>query len=177
MANFDPNQWYHIYYNQNKNTSMIGTQLFNRTTQAGATFFKIFNETQPAFQWQFYPLDNDFYALRTKASGADGFLGTKFSENEDTPGKTVPYMVRSNVSDDSAYWKIGPWKDGTFFLFNKANKTSYHLTRKGDSLAAMTSNISDSDPLPGQHFSFEKISAINDEQYSTVSVSLFQTLL
>ncbi|KAJ4356495.1 uncharacterized protein N0V89_004529 [Didymosphaeria variabile] len=171
MANFDPNQWYHIYYNQNKNTSLTGSQLYNQTTQSGTAYFRTYEEKNPAHQWQFFPLNNNgFYALRSKASGAEGFLGTKYSELEETPGKTVPYVVRGNISDDSAFWNVGTWKDGTFFLSNKANKTAYHLTRKKDSLGAMTSNISADDPLPGQHFSFQPLSAINDNAFSTVSL-------
>ena len=100
-------------------------------------------------------------------------MGTSYSEQEDTPGKIVPWMIRGNVSDDSVYWQVGTWKDGTFFLSNKANTTDYHLTRKPNSLTAMTSNISESDDLPGQHFSLQAISAIDDEKFSTVAVSVW----
>lgn len=171
MANFDTNQWYHIYYNQNKDTALMGSVLFNRTAQSGTTFFQTYDSSSPAHHWQFYLLstDPDFYALRTKDSGHEGFLATKYSANEETAGQTVPRMIRGNVSDDSVYWRVSPKGDGTFFLSNKANKTDWHLTRKQNSLGAMTSNITGDKPY--QRFSFETISAINDQQYSTVEVS------
>jgi hypothetical protein len=172
MANFDRNQWYHIYFDKNVTKALKGTQLFKAATQSGSAFFHGFDKTDPAYQWQFYPVDDSkFYLLRTKASGADGFLGTMFSPDEETPGHTVPRMIRGNVSDDSIYWKVGTFPDGTFFLSNKANKTTYHLTRKANNLAAMTSNTSASLALPGQHLSFDTISAIDNEKFSTVSVS------
>lgn len=108
--------------------------------------------------------------MRTKASGEEGFLGTMISDTEETQGNIVPRMIRANVSDDSIYWNISNWRDGTFYLANKANTTDWHLTRKGNSLAAMTSNITGDQP--GQHFLFERISAINDKRFSTVAVGL-----
>ncbi|KAF2449012.1 hypothetical protein P171DRAFT_222790 [Karstenula rhodostoma CBS 690.94] len=171
MANFDRNQWYHIYYNKNNETAFMGGELHNRTAQAGTTFFQTFDPKEPAHHWQFYRVeDSKFYLLRTMASGAEGFLGTRYSETEDTPGKTVPYMIRGNVSDDSIYWNVGTFPDGTFFLSNKANKTTYHLTRKANALGAMTSKTDASLDLPGQHFSFDTMSAIDDENFSTVSL-------
>jgi hypothetical protein len=173
MAKFDRNQWYHIYFDGKTTQALMGSQLYNQTTQSGTVFFQTFKKKEPAHQWQFYPVeDSKYYLLRTKASGKDGFLGTKFSPNEETPGHTVPRMIRGNVSDDSIYWNVGTFPDGTFFLSNKLNKTTYHLTRKGNSLAAMTSNTSASLDLPGQHFSFDAISAIDNQRFSTVSVSL-----
>ncbi|KAL5443591.1 hypothetical protein PMIN07_001150 [Paraphaeosphaeria minitans] len=148
----------------------MGSQLYNRTTQSGTTFFQNFDQKEPAHQWQFYPVeDSKFYLLRTKASGVDGFLGTKFAPNSDTPGKTVPRMIRADVSDDSIYWNVGTFPDGTFFLSNKANKTTYQLTRNDDNpLVSMTSKTDASLNLPGQHLSFDTISAIENEKFSTV---------
>lgn len=179
MANFDSNQWYHIYYNNTKTNALKGSQLFNATTQSGSTYFDSYDPKDASFQWQFYPVNNTkFYLLRTKASGADGFLGTKFAPNSDTPGHTVPRMIRGNVSDDSSLWNIGTFPDGTFFLSNKANKTTYHLTRnEKNSLASMTSKTDASLQLPGQHLSFETISAIDNDNFSTASVSLLCGIL
>ncbi|KAJ4294112.1 hypothetical protein N0V90_007802 [Kalmusia sp. IMI 367209] len=168
MANFDSNQWYHIYYNQNKKTALMGSELYNTTTHTGTSFFKTAKTSDADQQWQFYAIDSDFYALRTRDSGSDGFLGTAYSANEDTPGNTVPRMVRGDISDDSVFWKVTPWGDGTFYLSNKENKTSWHLTRKANSLGAMTSNITGDKPF--QQFSFDTISAINDDQFSTVNL-------
>jgi hypothetical protein len=169
---FDPNQWYHVYYDEDNTTALMGSVLYNKTTQSGTTFFQEYDRSNPdpAHHWQFYKVsaDSDFYAMRTKASGGEGFLGTKISETEETQGNIVPYMIRGNISDDSVYWNVSIWGDGTFYLTNKANKTDWHLTRKGNSLAAMTSNITGDQP--GQHFLFDRISAINDERFSTVAV-------
>ena len=174
MANFDTNQWYHIYYNENKDTAMLGSILYDQVNQFGTSFWQTYNQSSPdrSHLWQFYLLSTEpsFYALRTKDSGGEGFLGTRFSQDEDTPGKTVPCMMRGNVSDDSVYWRVSPWGDGTFFLSNKANKTEWHLTRKSNSLSAMTSDITDDKPQ--QRLLFEAVSAINNRQFSSVVVSL-----
>ena len=173
MANFNSNTWYHIYFNEDNTTALMGSSLFNHTLQAGTTFFQSYNYSNPdpAHQWQLNKVSSDpeFYVMRTKASGPDGFFATRIKAEEDTQGNMVPRMIRGNVSDDSVYWLVSPWGDGSSFLSNKANKTDWHLTRKDNSLAAMTSNITGD--KPGQHFLFEKISAIDDEQFSTVNVS------
>lgn len=169
MANFDSSQWYHLYVNNNKSNAFIGTTLYTANGTAGAVFYKPANLTESDQRWQIYAINQTFYVLRSKEGGPDAFLGTAFSENETTPGQTRAHMIRGNVSDDSIYWKVTPWGDGTFFLTNKENGTSWHLGRKAsDGLAAMDSNITA--PQNGQRWSFETIQDIKNDRFSTVNV-------
>lgn len=178
MANFDSNQWYSIYTDKNKNETFLGGALedhVNQIGQSGAVFFSTNNPAQTLQQWQFYRVDANFYVLRSKGAGADGFLSTFYSKGLMPPSDTSLNMRRGNASDDSAYWQISPWSDGTFFLFNKANQSSYHLEEAENSnLVYMTNNITSN--APGQRFSFTPISAIDDEQFSTFQVRIMGLL-
>lgn len=169
MANFDSNQWYHLYVNENKNQALVGASLSAQSNGTrGSAFFQAANLTQPNQRWQFYAVNSTFYVLRTSKGGPDAFLSTKFEEDESTPGQTQPQMIRGNVSDDSVYWRVSPWGDGTFFLTNKENGTAWHLERKPNALLAMDSNITQ--PQDGQRWLFDTIATINNERFSTVNV-------
>jgi hypothetical protein len=167
MANFDSNQWYQLYVNQNDDNALYGTNLFDKGL-TGAVYFNATDTDRPGYRWQIYSMPNDTYVIRNSDAGANGFLGTKFAPNEDTPGQTQGQMIRGNISDASIFWSIEPWGDGTFFLTNAANTTKWHLLRKGNGRIAMSSNITA--PQNGQRFSFKTITAINDKKLSTVNV-------
>lgn len=130
----------------------------------GAAFFKDANLTNRDQQWQFFPVDSEFYVLRTNYSGPNGVLGTGLSDAGDM---TVPSIYRANFTDDSVYWRVLPVvDDDTFTLSNKQNKSEWHLNRRKNSLAMMT-NITVGDEA-FQRFSFKSISAIDDMDFSTV---------
>lgn len=168
MANFDPAVWYHLYVNENNESSLIGTNLYDNNNLAGSVFFQPANLTRGRQRWQIYAINDTWVVLRSREGGPDGFLGTMKSDNEETPGGTRPHMIRGNVSDDSIYWKVSPWGDGTFFLSNKANKTDWHLNKKGDGILAMDSNTTL--PQNGQRWSFDPITDIQMAKFSTVDV-------
>jgi hypothetical protein len=121
-------------------------------------------------KWQIFAIDETYYVLRSKEGRVDAFLGTMYSEDETTPGNTSVRMVRGNVSDDSVFWQISLWGDGTFHMTNKRNGTEWNLTRKipGNGLVAMSNTTSR--PV-GQQWSFEPIAEIQNDVFSTVNVS------
>jgi len=167
MANFDPNRWYQLLVKSTSDAqSMDGTSLFNNG--GGAVFFQITNTSDAEQQWQLYPYNSSFYVLRTKASGPDSAMNVFASDTESTPGGTVPAMHNFALSDDSKFWQISPWGDGTFFLTNAANGTAWHLLVKSNSLMAMSSNITL--PQDGQSFSFNALGIIDDDNFSSLNV-------
>lgn len=171
MANFDTNRYYQLVTGKggtggSGGQSMDGTSLYNQGK--GAVFFQNTNTTDSGQQWQIFPFNSSVYVLRTQASGSEGYMGVALNQNEDTPGKTVPIMVSAVQADDSMFWNISPWGDGTFYFTNAANGTAWHLTVKSNSLMAMTSNISVQQDA--QSFSFLQLGTIDDSSYSSVVV-------
>lgn len=170
MANFNNSLWYHLFVNGNDDKAFIGTNLFS-DGNAGAVFYQPTNTTQDRQRWQMYAVDETYYVLRSKEGGPDAFLGTMYSEDETTPGKTRPHMIRGNLSDDSIYWQVKPWGDGTFFFTNKKNGSDWHLAKKaGSDILALDSNIT-SQPK-GQMWNFEKIADIRTNKFKNVDVSV-----
>jgi len=170
MANFDANRWYQVLVKPAGNSqSLDGSVLF--TQGQGTVFFKDTNTTDSQEQWQIFPYNSSYYVLITKASCAQGYLNTAIFVNETTLGGTVPDMRNTTQSDDSMFWQIHPWGDGTFYFTNAANRTAWHLEVNSNSQMAMSSNITA--PQDGQSFTFNQLDAINDSSYSSVIVCFF----
>lgn len=173
MANFDPNHWQQINISPNgENTgagqSMDGSVLF--TKQGSGSVFFTDTKTSAAEQlWQIFTFNSSYYVLRTQGSGPGGYMNTGLNPNESTPGKTVPQMANYSISDNSMFWQIIPWGDGTFYFTNAANGTTWHLAIKPNSLMVMTSNITS--PQDAQRFSFTQMGTIDDARFSSVVVS------
>lgn len=127
-------------------------------------------------RWQLYSINSTTYVLRSEEGGPTAFLSSKYARNETTPGQTAALMLRGDLTDDSVYWSVTPWGDGTFFMTNGANGTAWHLQKKGNGWVALNSNTTDTPP--GQRWSFtaihdgDKAAKINDKNYSTVDVSM-----
>jgi hypothetical protein len=169
MANFNSSFWYHLYVNTDKTRSLACSNLYANNGTTGAVLYNGVAKQNATQRWQWYGVNSTTYVLRCEEAGPDAFLGTKFGKHENTPGQTQGLMVRNNISDDSAYWTVSPWGDGTFFLTNGANGTDWHLEKRGSGSIAMSSNITE--PRNGQRWSFEAIEEIGDAKYSTIEVS------
>jgi hypothetical protein len=167
MANFDPNQWYQLTVGNFPDFSMFGTSLYDHGV--GAVFFTGTNLTIPTEKWQLFPYNSSVYMLRSQDSGHNGYLAAAYSANETTPGGTLPQMRNYTLSDNSMFWQISPWGDGTFYLTNLENGTAWHLEVNSNALMSLSSNFTM--PQEGGAFSFKKISAINDSAFSTINVS------
>jgi hypothetical protein len=167
MANFDANHWYQIYLGESKVQSVAGSVLYDNN--GGSVFFQDTNLTSTEQQWQVFPFNDTYYVLRTKGSSSRGYLHATLSVNETTPGHTVPDMRGVERQDDSMFWQIEPWHDGTFFLTNAANQSDWHLNIKDNGLMSMSSNITK--PQDRQSFSFATLGTIDDVRYSSVVVS------
>jgi hypothetical protein len=172
---FDTNQWYQLYTNEDKKSSLIGTSLFNRGGTRGAVFFNTTDTSANVQRWQIFPVtinETTAYTIRSKDSGSNGFMGTGFNPNEEIEDSTRPMMFRGDVADNSVYWSFNTWGDGTWYLTNAANDTQ-HLNRQSNGLLSMSSNITA--PQNGQRWGFASIAKIDDEKYSSVNVSLLYT--
>ncbi len=167
MANFDPNQWYQLTVKSGIGVSMYGSSLFDHGL--GTIYFKTTNTTLPTERWQLFPFNSSTYVLRSQDSGHNGYLAATYSVNETTPGQTRPEMRNYTLADNSMFWRITPWGDGTFYLTNLANGTAWHLEVNPDTLMAMSSNFTT--PQDGGSFSFTQLGAINDQAFSTINVS------
>ncbi|KAL2063362.1 hypothetical protein VTL71DRAFT_5167 [Oculimacula yallundae] len=171
MANLASDHWHQIYQGVDDSPaqSLAGTSLFNNNL-SGAVFFSQTNTSANAEQlWQIFPYNSTYYVLRTKQSGPLGFLTVIYSPNEGTPGRTVPRMSNSSITNgDEMFWQIKPWGDGTWWLENAANGSAWHLQQKPNSLMAMSSNITSTPPRSGQRFSFRQLQPIQNAAYSTV---------
>lgn len=169
MANFRSSFWYHIYVNTDKSHFLAATNLFFRNGTMGAVRYNSDATQNATRRWQWYGINSTTYVLRCEESGPDAFLGTKNAPNVKVQGHTQVVMVGGNVINDSVYWTVSPWGDGTFFMTNKENGTDWHLEERGSRSVAMSSNITV--PQDGQRWSFMAIEEINDDKFSTISVS------
>lgn len=178
MANFNSEFWYQIYVDEDKDNSLWGTVLYDKGLH-GAVFMNATQTEKANNRWQLFSVNRTTYVLRSQVGGHNAFLAAGIWDEEETPGQTVPIMINGTIADDSIYWNISPWGDGTFFMTNGANGTAWHLKKKDNGLLCMDSNIID--PQPGQRWSFtdEQDDVIRDlPQFSTVSVShRYQALL
>jgi hypothetical protein len=175
MENFDSNHWQQINISPNsENTgqgqSMDGSVLYTKQG-TGSVFFTDTNTTAAEQLWQIFAFNSSYYVLRTQGSGPEGYMNTGVGSGGSTPGNTVPLTANYLILDDSMFWKISPWGDGTFFFTNAANGTAWNLAIKPNSLMVMTSNISA--PQDAQRFSFTQQGTIDDVRYSSVLVSCF----
>ena len=170
MANFNKNLWYQIYLNESKTDTLVGTPFYDQDGN-GAAFAGVFNASDLQQFWQIYAVDSDYYILRTRKAGPDAFLGVTLGT--DDVKTTVVIMTPGRGSDDSVYWKITPWGDGTFYMSNKKNKTEWHLARLDPSSAilVMDSNVTGRQEM--QRWSFESLKEnIDNPNYSTIAVCL-----
>jgi hypothetical protein len=175
MASFDKNKWYQIYANNTKDGAFVGTQLYNNST-TGAIFYTYSgaNTTKGDQRWQFYPVDSssgasNTYIIRSSDSGPEGVLGTKF--NATAPEGILCQMIRSNVSDESIYWSVEPWHDGTFYMTNRRNASGWHFAaKKSGGATYMDSNLTA--PQDWQRLGFAPVRSIDDGRFSTVKVCL-----
>ncbi|KAK0103075.1 hypothetical protein ONS95_000747 [Cadophora gregata] len=132
MANFDRNSWHKIIVagSLDADFCFVGGLLGDQNETAGSVFSWNSVPLRDDQQWQIFPYNNTFYVLRTRGSTALGYLGVFFKDMEQTPGKTAPRTRTASLSDDSMFWTIGPWGDGTFWLSNAANGSDWRMTVK-----------------------------------------------
>lgn len=180
--NIDQNSWYQINATKASGQSLRGTVLYDDGL-AGAVFFTFTNSSKDTQSWQFYPFNSTVYLVRCQAAGPDAYLGVRVSDrsssgdddnddgssNNGVLGDTVPYLAAYNISDDSMFWQTGLWSDGTVYLYNLANGSDWRMTVLDNSLMAMSSNITA--PQKGEQFKYARVGAIDNEKWSTYSVS------
>lgn len=167
--NIDSNAWFQINApNKSSQQSFRGTILY-QDGLTGAVFFATTNTSANTQNWQLLPFNSTVYLIRCEASGPDAYLSVKLGDSTSgIVGNTIPYMALYNVTDDSMFWSTGLWADGTVYFYSLANGSDWRLTMLDNSLMAMSSNITA--PQIGQAFTYTKLSAIDDKQWSTFSV-------
>lgn len=170
MANFNSSSWYQITLgttSTNPGLGLVGTGLYGGGG-TGAAFMTPANTSDPQQLWQLFPWNSTYYVLRSKAGGWGAYLGTKLSGLETATGSTAPDMKNSTLTDDSAFWTINPWHDGTFYFQNAANGTNYNMQVTPKALLTMTTNITS--PQPEESFLFTEVSAIENKKFTNVTV-------
>lgn len=171
--NFDDNTWYQVNVTKFSGFSLLGTSLF-KDGLTGAVFYKETNTSLRGQSWQFYPYNSSVYLLRCKDAGPNGYLaaaaGSSDGAQASITGNTVPILANYNVTDDSMFWQIDPWGDGTYYFSNLANGTNWRLNVLDTALMAMDSNITSEQA--GEHFTFRSLGTIGDDRYSTINVRL-----
>ncbi|KAK2615503.1 hypothetical protein N8I77_002253 [Diaporthe amygdali] len=168
--NFDTNAWYQVNVTKFPGSSLLGTSLF-QDGKTGAVFYQNTNTSAKGQSWQFYPYNSSVYLLRCKDGGPNGYLaaaaGKTDTDQSDVTGNTVPILANYNVTDDSMFWTVAPWGDGTYYFSNLANGSEWRLSVMDNKLMVMDSNT-----LPaqsGEHYTFTSLSTIGDSRYSTVN--------
>ena len=164
----DPNAWYSLSIASDPSSLLMSTNLFSRSGTAGATFFASAAPDNATQRWQVFPLNTTTFVLRTQEGGANALIG---SQPADAKGVISPLMLRGDVADESVFWTIGGWGDGTWWLANGGNGSAYHLARNRTGVV-MDGNVTA--PQNEQRWGFEKGAAVDDERYSSVNVSRVQ---
>lgn len=163
MINFDSNAWYKL------TESRVD---FNTTLQeSGAAVFLAPAAAGGVENWQLFQLDNGNFQIRNRNVGLERQLATCYIPDETDPSRTRPCLLPA-VGDDTQKWLINPWGDGTYYLVNVANGSSYYLDGHPNSLLFMSSTIAEQPKQPGQHWEFSSVAAINDGAYSSTVTTL-----
>lgn len=172
--NFDDNTWYQVNATKASGKSFYGTSLF-QDGKTGAVFFQNTNTSVRGQSWQFYPYNSSVYLVRCKDGGPNGYLaaaaGKEDTEQSSITGNTVPILANYNVTDETMFWQIEPWGDGTYYFSNLGNGSNWRLNLLDSGLMAMDSNITSAQS--GEHFTFASLSTIGDDRYSTINVRAF----
>ncbi|KAL2060293.1 hypothetical protein VTL71DRAFT_9688 [Oculimacula yallundae] len=94
----------------------------------------------------------------------------EYNDLERTVGNTDVQMRHASISDDSMFWIIKPWGDGSFSFSNGANSTAWQILCKADgNNMVMVSNITA--PQPYQSFVFRQLGEINNASFSSVATT------
>jgi hypothetical protein len=168
MANFDNNYWYQMVLKSSNTLSFASSAL---SKGSGSVFFQITNTSHPAQKWQVYGAPNNTYVFRSSEGGPRGYLtahGSPVDKSTVNSGNTVPTLSVITMADDSMYWSIQPWGDGSFWMTNQANGSNWHLEKETTGLMTMSSNITK--PQSGQSFEFKQLDKIDNAKYSTLQV-------
>jgi hypothetical protein len=171
MSNFDSQKWYQITMKAYGKTNLLSLAS-NARNATGSAFFQKTNSSSPNQQWQLFPSANNTYVLRSGQSTSYGYLTTKRSSDDKSTvnsGNTVPCVTNYyKIRDDSMYWTIQPWGDGSFWMENAQNGSSWHLEKLSNGLMQMSSNITK--PQEGQSFIFKPLGKIAQKAYGTLTV-------
>lgn len=174
MANFDSTQWYQITLKSYGLTKPVLSLASNdqATNGSSSVFFQTSNTTKPNQKWQLFPAKNNAYIMRTQESGPYGYLTASAEAGKTATantGNTIPMTANyMNITDNSMYWTVKPWPDGSFFFQNGANGTSWHLEVEKNALMSMSSNITGTQD--GQKFIFKSLGTITTKSFSTINV-------
>ncbi|ORY18948.1 hypothetical protein BCR34DRAFT_461119, partial [Clohesyomyces aquaticus] len=163
---FNINSWYRLTSAaaMTSQLSMVGTFPYLEGSEGLVTYGSSDN-SMPGQQWQFFPIGNSTYMLRTKSSGPTGLLSTKVVN--DTNLQTIPRIYSASPPDCEMVWKVLPWGDGTFYVSNEVHGEERRLDFAGTGRMKMRGGIKQYQAA--QAFSFVQLHDINDHAFSTVN--------
>ncbi|KAF3767442.1 hypothetical protein M406DRAFT_328522 [Cryphonectria parasitica EP155] len=170
--NFNQNAWYRVNVTRQSGQSLAGTPLYLDNDTKGSVSFKDTNSTVVGESWQFYIYNATTmtYVLRCLDSGPHSYLATTSLNDGEvgadaTTGHTTPIVAKYPVADESIFWQIEPWGDGSYYLYNLLNGSDWRLNVESTSDMDMDSNITA--PQTGQQFTFQEMGPINNYDFST----------
>jgi hypothetical protein len=164
MPTLDPNTWYQI----TESRVGFGSSLqFDGSSMFVAAAVKPGSPTQ---NWQFHPVGDGTYQVRSQASTVFLQLATCYAAGETDASRTRPCMKDAR-GDDGERWQLLDWGDGTFMMKNVANGTGYNLDCHPGNPLFMNENTAAEPMQPAQHWQVQSLAVVNDAQYSTVVVS------
>jgi hypothetical protein len=143
----------------------------NTSTPYGAIMLDVPDTPiSPSFLWQIFPINSTTYILRTKESGAKGFLNTNFDPKSTDFGGTVMNMKNSTIDNDGGgmLWNVGNWKDGSLWFSNVANGSEVLMSANDKGGVSMMKNTSATE----QSWGVRQGDVINDSAFSFVLVRL-----
>lgn len=148
VPEFDPNRWYEI-----SSTTSIGriditgnpwTWWSDQPTLNGTVGLAYEDITNPSQTWQIIRFNSSCHMLRPNASDYQAWLRTGESMLPSMNPSSVnlyPFPNGQNPVNDTIFWQIRAWGDGTYFLTNAANGRDWLLLADYDAArVAMVQN-------------------------------------
>lgn len=174
---FDDNKWYQFTTISTGNGSGL-VAAWPTSYPAGSVFGAPFSAQGPDFynqKWQIFesPIDSSAFVLREEVPGPNVFLGVKVNETCAALSNSSCYLLNPTMQlalDDTSTWYIEPSGDETFYMYNRANGSNYHMdTEPGGSWLWMNSDVTE---RKTQQWNFTAIEPINNSSFSTVSTTM-----
>lgn len=171
-SSFDANSWYHIS-SPSKESDWALDVVWGKFSSSGSVFGAPVNGQDEAGQkWQIIesPIDSSAFVLREQYTGPGGFLNVENNQTCAYQGDNCHLLIcdMGQLPDETSTWYILPWGDGTYYMFNKANGSNYHMDiQENGSYLWMNPNVTGKSG--SRQWNFEALEPINNSSFSTVS--------
>lgn len=158
----DSDSWYHITIAGNPSRSLAGTYPYI-DEETGLVAIASSDNSTYSQHWQLSSYNSSTYMLRTRASGAHGYL-TISSKNR-TCKDATPIIYSSPEADESMLWTILPQADETYRLKIYVGGRICYVQTKENGIQMSSGNTPGSD----QSFALVRAGKINDTVFSAAA--------